>query len=79
MAVNVLDIVSTEVGGDLDATAVINPGPFQFHGDLIDVRRWMAETATVLQAVRGPRAHRPAPSPGDSRVGPVRRDRLRRS
>jgi hypothetical protein len=41
--VNLLDIVSPEVAVGWDESASINPGPHQFHGDAVCVRRWMAE------------------------------------
>ena len=40
---NILDIVSTEVPMSAARQGVINPGPFQFHGDAGHVRRWMAD------------------------------------
>jgi len=40
--VNLLDIVPTETPVSWTAHATINPGPFQFHGDPLCVRRWMA-------------------------------------
>ena len=40
--VNLLDIVAAETPVSWAARPVINPGPFQFHGDPSHVRRWMA-------------------------------------
>jgi hypothetical protein len=40
--VNLLDIVAAETPVSWTARPVINPGPFQFHGDPEHVRRWMA-------------------------------------
>ena len=40
--VNLLDIVTSETPVSWTARPVINPGPFQFHGDPDHVRRWMA-------------------------------------
>jgi hypothetical protein len=40
--INLLDIVSTETAVSWTARPLINPGPFQFHGDPSHVRRWMA-------------------------------------
>jgi hypothetical protein len=40
--INLLDIVSAETPVAWTARPVINPGPFQFHGDPACVRRWMA-------------------------------------
>jgi hypothetical protein len=39
--VNLLDIVSAETPVSWAARPVINPGPFQFHGDPAHVRVWM--------------------------------------
>jgi hypothetical protein len=41
--INLLDIVTAEVPVSWTARPVINPGPFQFHGDATCVRRWMAD------------------------------------
>jgi hypothetical protein len=41
--VNILDVVATEVAAPWTDSAVINPGPYQFHSDQSHVRRWMAE------------------------------------
>jgi hypothetical protein len=40
--VNLLDIVASEAPVAWTDRPVINPGPFQFHGDPVCVRRWMA-------------------------------------
>ena len=40
--VNVLDIVAPESPVDWTDTPLVNPGPFQFHGDPAHVRVWMA-------------------------------------
>jgi hypothetical protein len=40
--VNLLDIVAAETPVSWTARPVINPGPFQFHGDPVCVRQWMA-------------------------------------
>jgi hypothetical protein len=40
--VNLLDIVAAETPVSWTARPVINPGPFQFHGDPACVRQWMA-------------------------------------
>jgi hypothetical protein len=40
--VNLLDIVASESPVDWTEAPVLNPGPFQFHGDPACVRRWMA-------------------------------------
>jgi hypothetical protein len=41
--VNLLDIVTAETPVSWTARPMINPGPFQFHGDPDHVRRWMAD------------------------------------
>jgi hypothetical protein len=41
--VNLLDIVAAESPVSWAERPVINPGPFQFHGDASHVRRWMAD------------------------------------
>ena len=41
--VNLLDIVAAETPVDWTSRSVINPGPFQFHGDPVCVRAWMAD------------------------------------
>jgi hypothetical protein len=41
--VNILDIVAAETPVSWAARPVINPGPFQFHGEAVCVRRWMAD------------------------------------
>ena len=40
--INLLDIVAAETPVSWAARPVINPGPFQFHGDPACVRMWMA-------------------------------------
>ena len=40
--INLLDTVAAEVPVSWAARPLINPGPFQFHGDPEHVRRWMA-------------------------------------
>lgn len=40
--INLLDIVAAETPVSWAGRPVINPGPFQFHGDPAHVRRWMA-------------------------------------
>lgn len=40
--INLLDIVATETPVSWAGRPVVNPGPFQFHGDPACVRRWMA-------------------------------------
>jgi len=40
--INLLDIVAAETPVSWTARPAINPGPFQFHGDPVCVRRWMA-------------------------------------
>jgi hypothetical protein len=40
--INLLDIVSTETPVSWVERPLINPGPFQFHGEPSHVRRWMA-------------------------------------
>jgi hypothetical protein len=40
--INLLDIVTAEAPVAWTDRPVINPGPFQFHGDPACVRRWMA-------------------------------------
>ena len=46
--VNLLDIVTTETPVSWTARPVLNPGPFQFHGDAACVRRWMAARGYLL-------------------------------
>ena len=41
--INLLDIVAAESPVSWAERPVINPGPFQFHGDASHVRRWMAD------------------------------------
>ena len=40
--INLLDIIAAESPVSWASRPVINPGPFQFHGDPAHVRRWMA-------------------------------------
>jgi hypothetical protein len=63
---NVLDIVSAETPVSWTGRPVINPGPFEFHGDPAHVRRWMAERGwlfcrrgqirEIMRPVASPRA-----------------------
>ena len=64
--VNVLDIVTAETPVSWTARPVINPGPFQFHGDPACVRRWMADKG-YLFCRRGEvrEIMRPIAIPGD--------------
>ena len=64
--VNLLDIVATESPVDWTDRPLINPGPFQFHGDPACVRRWMAARG-YLFCRRGEvrEIMRPVPLPGD--------------
>jgi hypothetical protein len=69
--VNVLDIVATESPVDWTETPLVNPGPFQFHGDPAHVRAWMARKGYLFcrrSEVR--EIMRPVPIPGqDGRFG----------
>ena len=69
--VNVLDIVATESPVDWTETPLVNPGPFQFHGDPAHVRVWMARKGYLFcrrSEVR--EIMRPVPIPGqDGRFG----------
>ena len=69
--VNVLDIVATESPVDWTETPLVNPGPFQFHGDPAHVRAWMARKGYMFcrrSEVR--EIMRPVPIPGqDGRFG----------
>ena len=69
--VNVLDIVATESPVDWTDTPLVNPGPFQFHGDPAHVRAWMARKGYLFcrrSEVR--EIMRPVPIPGpDDRFG----------
>jgi len=40
--VNLLDIVAAESPVSWTDRPIVNPGPFQFHGDPVCVRRWMS-------------------------------------
>ena len=64
--VNLLDIVATETPVDWTETALVNPGPFQFHGDPSHVRTWMARQG-YLFCRRGEvrEIMRPVPIPGE--------------
>jgi hypothetical protein len=64
--VNLLDIVATESPVDWTDSPLINPGPFQFHGDPGCVRRWMAARGHLF-CRRGEvrEIMRPVPLPGD--------------
>ena len=46
--VNLLDIVATETPVSWASRPMINPGPFQFHGDPDHVRRWMADRSYLF-------------------------------
>jgi hypothetical protein len=63
--VNLLDIVSAETPVSWAARPLINPGPFQFHGDAACVRLWMADRG-YLFCRRGEvrEIMRPVPIPG---------------
>jgi len=65
--VNLLDIVATESPVDWTESPLVNPGPFQFHGDPACVRRWMAAKG-YLFCRRGEvrEIMRPVPLPGDA-------------
>ena len=64
--VNLLDIVAAESPVAWTDRPVINPGPFQFHGDPTCVRRWMADKG-FLFCRRGEvrEIMRPVPIPTD--------------
>ena len=63
--INLLDIVTAETPVSWTARPVINPGPFQFHGDAACVRSWMARRG-YLFCRRGEvrEIMRPIPIPG---------------
>jgi hypothetical protein len=63
---NILDIVATEVPVGWTDAPMINPGPFQFHGDPTHARTWMAKKG-YLFCRRGEvrEIMRPVPIPGD--------------
>ena len=65
--INLLDTVTAEKPVDWTERPVINPGPFQFHGDADHVRRWMAARG-YLFCRRGEvrEIMRPIPIPGDT-------------
>jgi hypothetical protein len=65
--VNLLDIVASETPVDATDSPLVNPGPFQFHGDPTHVRRWMARRG-YLFCRRGEirEIMRPVPIPGDT-------------
>ena len=74
--INLLDIVTAETPVSWTARPVINPGPFQFHGDAACVRLWMADRG-YLFCRRGEvrEIMRPVPIPGadaadDETTGP---------
>ena len=48
--INLLDIVTAEKPVGWTERPVINPGPFQFHGDADHVRRWMAARVLAPRA-----------------------------
>ena len=63
--VNVLDIVASESPVDWTESPLVNPGPFQFHGDPAHVRTWMARKGYLFcrrSEVR--EIMRPVPLPG---------------
>ena len=64
--VNLLDIVASEAPVDWTDSPLVNPGPFQFHGDPACVRRWMAGKG-FLFCRRGEvrELMRPVPIPGE--------------
>ena len=63
---NILDIVAAETPVSWAGRAVINPGPFQFHGDPSHVRAWMGARGWLF-CRRGQvrEIMRPIPIPGD--------------
>ncbi len=63
--INLLDIVTAEVPVGWTERPVINPGPFQFHGDAACVRQWMAGRGHLF-CRRGDirEIMRPVPIPG---------------
>lgn len=63
--VNLLDIVAAETPVSWASRPVINPGPFQFHGDAVCVRRWMADRGYLFCRKGEVREiMRPIPIPG---------------
>ena len=63
--VNLLDIVPAEMPVSWTARAVLNPGPFQFHGDADCVRAWMAGRGFLFcRKGRVREIMRPVPLPG---------------
>jgi len=71
--VSLLDIIAAETPVSWAARPAINPGPFQFHGDAVCVRRWMGERG-YLFCRRGTvrEIMRPIPLPaGDDAAGPT--------
>lgn len=72
--VNLLDIVAAETPVSWTARPVINPGPFQFHGDPICVRRWMAERDFLFCRKGEVREiMRPVPVPGPDKASEAAR------
>ena len=64
--VNLLDIVASESPVDWTESALVNPGPFQFHSEPAHVRAWMARKGYLFcrrSEVR--EIMRPVPLPGD--------------
>ena len=69
--INLLDIVSVETPVSWTARPLINPGPFQFHGDAACVRRWMASRGELFcrrSEVREIMRPVPVPMPGPDGV-----------
>jgi hypothetical protein len=66
--INILDTVAAETPVSWAARPVINPGPFQFHGDAAHVRSWMRKRGHLF-CRRGQvrEIMRPIAIPGDSR------------
>jgi hypothetical protein len=63
---NVLDIVAAETPVSWAEQPVINPGPFQFHGDPSHVRTWMRGRGWFFcQRGQIREIMRPVPIPGD--------------
>jgi hypothetical protein len=72
--INVLDTVVAETPVSWTEKPLINPGPFQFHGDASHVRRWMAgkgylfcrkgEVREIMRPIPIPAADGDAPDAG---------------
>ncbi len=71
--INLLDIVAAETPVSWAERPVVNPGPFQFHGDPSHVRHWMAEKG-YLFCRRGEvrEIMRPVPIPAANESDAVR-------